>query len=141
MSHDPTQARPEPWRQRLADLLAQRQAQPFAWGRHDCVLWAADCVAATTGRDHAAGWRGSYDDAAGAARLLRRLGGLAALGAMAGHEIAPMGAGLGDVGLVEHDSRELLAVCFGTVWLAPSAQGMAAMPLDAARNAWRVAHG
>jgi hypothetical protein len=97
-------------------------------------------VLATTGRDPAAPWRGTYSDALGAARLVQQLGGLPALGDLAGLRIAPLTAGVGDVGLVRADGRELLAVCIGPNWLCPTAQGLGVMPLDAAQLAWRVAH-
>lgn len=141
--HDPSETTPAQWRERLDALLRARMDQPFAWGVHDCCLFAADAVLATTGRDLAAPWRGTYSDAAAAYRLVRYLGGLPAIADMAGPRVPPLAAQVGDVGLVVDISltgeRELLAVCAGANWLCPTARGLGAMPLSAARLAWRVA--
>lgn len=139
--HDPALTLPCTWRQRFDALVAQRLRTPFAWGSHDCCLWAADCVLATTGHDPAADLRGTYTTALGAARVLSAIGGLPAAGARGGPAIPPLAAAVGDVGLVQHDGRDLMAVCAGSVWLAPAANGLAALPLSAATLAWRVAHG
>lgn len=141
MTHDPSDTLPQPGRVRFDALVAQRLREPFAWGGNDCCLFAADDVLALTGVDHAAGWRGTYSDARSAARVLAELGGLQALAERAGPRVAPLGACVGDVGLVVHDGRELLAVCAGEVWLAPTAGGLAALPLNEAVCAWTVNHG
>jgi len=140
MTHDPTNTQPQAWLARFHALVAQRLRTPFAWGTHDCCLWAADCVRAISGQDPATGLRGSYSDAAGAARLVTQLGGLHALGSRAGPSIRPLMAGVGDVGLVDHDGRQTLAVCIGTGWLAPAKDGLAVLPLAHALTAWKVTH-
>jgi len=127
------------WRQQLDALIASRMAAPFAWGAHDCCLFAADAVLAQTGEDPAAEFRGTYADAREALELLTDLGGLQAVAARAGESIPALCAQVGDIGLVEHDGRELLAVCAGPVWLVPAEQGLAALPIDSATSAWRVA--
>jgi hypothetical protein len=138
--HDPAETRPQAWRARLDALVHARLREPFAWGVHDCCLFAADAVHAQTGDDPAAKWRGTYSDAQGAARLVQKLGGLAAIAGLVGDRIPPLTASVGDVGLVHADGRELLAVCMGPNWLCPTAQGLGALPLDAAQMAWRVGH-
>lgn len=125
---------------RLHAQIEAARATPFAWGRHDCCLFAADCVLALTGVDHAAAWRGTYTDAVGAQRVLMRQGGLRGLAGRAGAPIAPLAARVGDVGIVTHAGRELLAVCAGEVWVCPGLTGLAAQPLDAALAAWRIDH-
>lgn len=140
-THNPQHATPCAWRGRFDALVQQRMATPFAWGVHDCCLWAADCVLATTGHDPAAPFRGRYSTAAGALALLDELGGLHAVGAMAGPQCPPRASAVGDVGLVQHAGRDLLAVCIGAGWLAPAAAGLALLPLEAATHAWRVQHG
>ena len=133
-----TDLRPCAWRQRLDALFAARMSAPFAWGTHDCCLFAADAVLAQTGGDPAAEFRGMYVDARGALELLAELGGLTAVAGRAGDPVPALCAQVGDIGLVEHESRELLAVCAGPVWLVPAEQGLAALPIDAATAAWRV---
>lgn len=130
------------WQSRLQACLAERWARPFAWGSQDCVLFAADCVDACTGVDPAKGMRGTYSDASGAARLVRELGGLAAIAAShCGPEIAPALAQPGDVGLVMNDGRECLAVCGGQHWLAPGESGVCVLPSGQGLRAWRLKGG
>lgn len=127
------------WQSRLQACLAERWAQPFAWGAQDCALFAADCADACTGVDPAADLRGTYSDAAGAARVVAELGGLAAIAAARmGPEIAPALAQPGDIGLVLNDGRECLAVCTGGMWHAPGAAGLCALPMAQAQRAWRL---
>lgn len=65
--------RPAGWQGRLTAYLAERAREPFAPGRHDCMLFAAGAVQAMTGRDLARGWRG-YRTLAEGQRKLRRKG-------------------------------------------------------------------
>lgn len=139
--HDPSATSACAWRGRLDDYFAERMRMPHEWGINDCCMFAADAVRAMEGVDHAAAERGTYNDAAGANTLLEHLGGLAAIGARAGVEIAPLQAQDGDVGLVTSGDRQLLAICSGPYWLAPTKGGLAPFELRAASIAWRVAHG
>ena len=139
MSHDPTHTQPCAWRVRFDALISDCMSQPFSWGAQDCCLFAADCAVIVSGADPAAGLRGTYSDAAGALRTLQRIGGIEGAGCRFGAPIRPLMACTGDVGLVPCGGRDALAVCVGLVWLAPAAAGLAALPLDSARLAWRVA--
>jgi hypothetical protein len=140
MMHDALLTTPCAWRPRFEALVAARMHTPFAWGVHDCCLWAADCVLTITGVDHAADLRGTYSAALEAQRVLVRLGGIEAVAARAGPRIGPFAAAVGDVGLIALDDRALLAVCVGAFWLAPAAKGLAAHSLDVATAAWSVHH-
>lgn len=137
--HDADRQQPTRWFQRLDSLIRDRMSTPFAWGTHDCVLWAADAVHALSLVDPAAGYRGTYSTAVEAARLLRDLGGLQALADRAGVPVAPLGALPGDVGLVhDEQGRESLAVRHASGWLVPGAAGLALLPTSAASQAWSV---
>lgn len=130
------------WRQRFDTLVRERMTTPFEWGVQDCCIWPADCVKAMTGVDHAAAWRGTYSTEAEAEALLQSLGGLMALGALAGPPCAPLAAGPGDVGLLRNADRgTVLGVCSGKGWLVPASGGLALLPLDSAVRAWKVPHG
>lgn len=127
------------WAERLDALVCGRLHEPFEWGRNDCCLFAADAVLACTGTDLAEGLRGSYGDAAGAARLLRRFGGVAGLAEKsAGTEIEPVMAQCGDIGLAVIDGRDTLAVCAGPHWYAPGEHGLALLVLEQVSRAWRL---
>ena len=62
------------WEDRLRTYLDRVREERFAWGTHDCALFAADCVKAQTGVDPAEAFRGTYDTARGAAIALREHG-------------------------------------------------------------------
>jgi hypothetical protein len=64
------------WPDLLADYLGERLAMPFAWGSHDCCMFAAEWVRICTGEDFAKGYRGKYRSEAGALKLLKRDGGV-----------------------------------------------------------------
>ena len=125
----------------LDTLIAERLAAPFVWGANDCALFAADAVKAQTGTDPAESLRGTYSTQVGAARVIKRDGGLQNIAAKAlGEPLAgPLLAQAGDVGIVEQNGADVLAVCHAGGWIAPGPQGLCAMPIRAARVAWRVA--
>lgn len=137
MSTSPITRRPD-WAAQLHALLAARARAPFAWGSQDCCLFVCDAIAAMTGHDPAWDVRGSYRTERGAARLVKRLGGMAAIGASRfGAAVPVLAAQVGDVGLIEHDGRLSLALCGGDHWLAAGEQGLERLPLHEATQAWR----
>lgn len=126
------------WQSALASVIESRMASPFEWGKNDCCLFAADCVQAITGHDPAVDARGEYKDERGAARVLRKLGGLEVVASTrVGEEVPVMMARVGDVVLGMVD-RECLGICTGATWHAPSAAGLVALPMASALKAWRV---
>lgn len=129
------------WQSRLAEAVEQARELPFEWGSRDCCLWAATAVERVTGIDPAAAYRGSYSDEGGATALLASLGGLAAVAALVGPEISPLEAAMGDVGLLNVEGADLLAVCIGARWLAVTASGLVDWPFRTATRAWRVGGG
>lgn len=62
------------WEQRLAEYAASIRDLPFAWGSHDCILFAASAIEAMTGTDIAAAYRGRYDSKISAAAILKEVG-------------------------------------------------------------------
>lgn len=129
------------WPARLAAMVAAAHPRPFAWGVHDCCLWAADAVLATTGHDPAADLRGQYSTAGAGQRALQRLGGLRGVGGRAGPVLASPGlAWDGDIGLVSTGQRPMLAVRVASVWLCTATHGLHALPAAAARWVWGVGH-
>ncbi|MBI1208020.1 MAG: hypothetical protein GC191_12125 [Azospirillum sp.] len=55
-------ARPADWPERLAAFVASHRETRFAWGRHDCLCFVADWLAALGAADPMAPWRGRYHD-------------------------------------------------------------------------------
>jgi hypothetical protein len=134
--------RREDWPERLLQAVEARREKPFAWGENDCALFAADCVLAMTGEDLARAFRGRYDSARGALRVLRGLGARdlaqAVMGSL-GEPIAPALARRGDVVQFETESEgPALGVCLGNLAAAAGPQGVAWVPAGQWLRAWRV---
>lgn len=126
------------WMLRFEALVLDRQHTRFAFGTHDCSMWACDAVMAVTGRDPAADLRGSYSDEAGADVVIEQGGGLAAMAAARfGPEIPPLMAATGDIGLVETTRGPALVVCNGAAWLAAAPFGLTVAPARDVLRAWR----
>lgn len=126
------------WESRLSALVTQAHTRPFAWGSHDCCLWAADCVLAQTGIDHGEGIRGTYADAREAIAMLDSMGGLDGVGSLFGSRIPPLSVMHGDVGVVRCGDRDLMGLCNGDHWLVTGTNGLLLVPLGDASMAWRV---
>ena len=62
------------WHARLAAYVYEAGRTPFAYGAHDCALFAAGAVAAMTGTDLASDWRGRYRTLAGGLKAVKRAG-------------------------------------------------------------------
>ncbi len=127
------------WESRLMAYIAGVARTGFAFGQHDCALFAAGGVEAVTGDDPAHAWRGRYVSQAGGIRRLRRSGHddhiaaaralfpkLHPSGAMLGDlAVVPSGDGLGAIGIVQGemiyvlrpDGLGLLPASAGTIFL------------------------
>ena len=74
-----------------------------------------------------------------AAALVQSLGGVAALvQARLGEPMPSALARPGDVGLVELEGRQSLAVCIGRHWQAPGPDGLRVLPRSMVQQAWGV---
>ena len=126
------------WQIEFEAFCKGRVHMPFEWGKNDCVLFAADCVLALTGKDPAQGHRG-YTTALQAARLLRRLGGVHALATAAlGKQMSLAHASIGDIVVVNLNGIESLGVCNGSCCMGPAVDGFMHVELARATAAWRV---
>lgn len=131
------------WQQALDALIAARARTAFAWGTHDCCMFAADAVLVQTGSDPAAGLRGGYETAEQAFALVEAHGGLESLVCAAlGAAIDPVLAVVGDVVLLPSDgdasSVPALGVCIGGHARAAAPRGLVSVPMSSAVRAWRV---
>ncbi len=66
--------RVENWESMLADYISQAVGRPFAWGEHDCALWAGRWVDIATGTSHVSDWTGKYNTRNGADSLMMQSG-------------------------------------------------------------------
>lgn len=63
------------WRRRFEETIDEIKARPFSWASHECGTGLVGrLVLAMTGTDCAAQYRGTYDSAAGALRVMREAG-------------------------------------------------------------------
>jgi hypothetical protein len=119
----------ENWPERLARCIAAARTRRFAWGAHDCALFAADCVQSMTGRDPAGAYRGRYRTALGVARLLRQRN-----SDLAGAWTAALGAPLANPAYAQRGD----VVVFAAIFLAPPDEadaGSATLPLASSGGA------
>jgi hypothetical protein len=136
------------WPTLFFHFIESRRAVPFAWGRHDCCLFACDGILSQTGLDPAAGlYRGKYRDALGAARLVRKHGGVEAIAAKVcaawgWPELATARlAQRGDVVLMDiNDGMKCaLGLVVGGEAAFPGPEGLLMYPLRECRRAWAIA--
>lgn len=125
--------------EQLHAFIELRRNTPFAWGSHDCALFAADWVESVTGSDPAKGIRGRYQTAIGAGRVMKREGGLEAIAdSRLGERVAPKLAQRGDVVLLDGSHGPTLGVCLGVEAAAPGEGGLMLVPMRKAQAAWRL---
>lgn len=128
------------WRGHLTAYLVAAVATPFRPGRHDCALFAAGAVAAMTGSDPAAPWRGRYTTLRGGLRVLRRAGYRDHL-ALVTATLAPCPpsfARAGDLAAVPGEAGLALGVVQGERIYVLRETGLATVDLLQAVAAWRV---
>lgn len=125
--------------ERLQAFIESRRDTAFAWGSHDCALFAADWVASVTGKDPADGIRGRYQTALGAGRVIKREGGLEAIAdSRLGERVEPKLAQRGDVVLLDGSHGPTLGVCLGVEAAAPGEDGLMLVPMSRALACWRA---
>jgi hypothetical protein len=131
------------------DFLLSRAKTPFAWGQHDCALFAADGVLAMTGVDIAADFRGKYTNEASALALIKQLAGGstvadAAAWCAAKHGLVereyPLMAQRGDLVVLEDSGRLIAGLIHlsGRHIVAAGETGLKRILITAAKRAWKV---
>lgn len=130
-------------------FLMERAKTPFAWGVHDCALFAADGVLAVTGTDIAADFRGKYSDQAGAFALIKQLTGgttVADAAAYCAHRAGltewpkPLFAQRGDLVVFQAPTGEMVAglVHLSGCIVAVGEKGLYRFPISKVLRAWKV---
>lgn len=111
-----------------ADFIRRTGWDPLLHGQNDCANWCASLVEEVTGRDPAAGIRGTYATAFECRQLLMREGGLLALSRRLMSWL-PAG-GEGDGVAVARVRRTIVAgvLCEGRLWL--KAEGGVVSPAE-----------
>jgi hypothetical protein len=132
-------------------FLQARAYTPFAWGVHDCALFAADGIEAMTGIDIAADFRGKYSDEAGALEAIKAIAGGetvadAAAWCAAKHGIAelarPLFAQRGDLVVYRDPVTEQLVSGLvhltGRHIVSAGTEGLRKIPISRVLRAWHV---
>lgn len=138
-------ARPrlQDWPERLALFVEGARWRPFAWGTHDCAMFAGSAIEAQTGADPFAAWRGAYATEEAAEAVAAPWGGLEGLVAL---ELARFGvqdcppalAQRGDVGMVRVGNTEALGVVLGGMVAVPGVERVQFVPVGRVYRAWGV---
>lgn len=129
-------ARLPDWRPRLVAYLEEVRTRPFAYGAHDCALFAAAAVLAMTGTDLAADYRGRYTSL----KEGLKLAGASHLQILRQHfePIPTAFAGVGDLAMIGEVGFPALGIFEGEHILVLREDGLGLMPRAAATQAWRV---
>jgi hypothetical protein len=120
-----------------AEIDAAR-TRAFAWGSHDCLQFAAACVYAMTGVDHA-GPFGTYSTEEEAEALLEAHGEIEGLlTELLGPSVPPMLACEGDVVVTPASSLIGAGICTGQQAVFAAPFGVAFRPRSEILAAWKV---
>ena len=127
--------RVEKWESRLDQYL--REVGSFEWGKTDCCAFTVGAVKATTGIDH--GIEYHYTTKVGAARLLKKAGGVEAIATKAlGEPKSPLFAQRGDVVSFDGGMGTALGICIGTKLAAMQESGLIFLSMKQALKSWSV---
>lgn len=133
------------WRARFEKVIDDTKAKPFTWDGHECVIGlCANTILAITGIDLAKEYRGKFNDARSAARLMKNMGfeNIADLVAsfLEEYEGGPSQAKIGDIVAIPDDTvfGYGLGVVNGERVFVLSETGMGTVDLLMATRAFRV---
>lgn len=132
-------ARLPDWAPRLQQTIEAASGRLFSWGEHDCCLFAADCIQAMTGADLMAEFRGQYDSAESAYRLIGRRGLASHLSQRLGDALPALFAHRGDLMTATgEDGRPAVGICVGEKALFLGPAGLLSLPISDCLSTWRV---
>lgn len=106
--------RADDWEDRLKTYLDRVSEDRFAWGEHDCAMFAAGAVRAMTGVDFGADLRGTYSTATSAKERLREIGDGTLLKYMRRNFGEALPVSLAKRGDLVMRDRTTIGVCVGT---------------------------
>ena len=131
---------PSPANWLLPDYILSHLNTPFAWGKHDCVLFAANWVRLATGADPLAGIE-PWSNAMQAAAAIKQAGGLVAAMDKRFARINPHSAQDGDLALfasrIPHPAS-CICIFSGAHIIGPGDHGSVRNSRMLAEAAWRI---
>ena len=128
------------WPDRLQAHIEEWRHKKFEWGKADCALFCLYAEKAICGSSRFDDFIGQYRSAAGSVKALLKIGGgdlAASVGARL-REIKPSEAQRGDVALIDTPLGDALSLVIGDRVAAMGKDGLIFLPLDAAKQAWKV---
>lgn len=131
----------ENWPALLIEALDAARGKQFKFGEFDCALFAADIIAAMTGTDLAAKYRGKYSSELGYKKLLgksRRLEAVIEAAVVDCEEINALLAQRGDLVLYDGTNGVSAGIVYGHNAYFPTDLGLASVSIDQCRRAWRI---
>ncbi|WP_370267409.1 hypothetical protein [Nioella sp.] len=129
------------WQNRLVAFLAAAGRERFVPGQHDCALFASGALAAMTGVDLAAPYRGRYTTERGGIRILRKDGYRDHVALAAAHLRARADgerALPGDLAVIATENGPALGVVQGASVYVLGPDRLALMPLTSATTVFEV---
>lgn len=129
------------WQTKLHRYLCELRGRELRAGHHDCCLFGAGAIAAQTGIDLAAPYRGRYSTLAGGRRVLRRDGYADHIALIATHlPEAHVSAALpGDIAIVPtEDGPAVGVVQGGAVYVLHPAGGVGLVPIYPVQRLFKV---
>ena len=131
----------EHWQTRaFHNFLLENADKPFAWGTHDCALFAANAILANTGVDIADDFRGKYITQLGAFKTIKQVTGGTTVADAAAYCAAkhglvehtyPLMAKRGDLVVVENGGNLIAGVIHlnGVHAISVSESGLVRLPI------------
>ena len=129
------------WQTRLHRYLCEMRSREMRPGQHDCCLFGAGAIAAQTGIDLAAPYRGRYTTFAGGRRVLRRDGYADHVALIAAHlpEAHVSRAAPGDIAIVPTEDGPAVGIVQGTVvYVLARAGGIGMVPMAPVQQLFKV---
>lgn len=133
------------WPIALNDVISTSANKPFCFGRHDCALFAADCIEAMTGTDLAADLRGRYATQEHADKVLDEFFGgdlETAIERIADQyelkEIRPLRAKRGDIVLRTTGQGPALGIVSGVFCCFAAPRGLTMLKIFECQRAWSI---
>lgn len=129
------------WENRLIEYIATIRARDYAPSELDSGMFPAGAVAAMTGVDHVASWRGKYKTAARGKAMLRRKGYadyVEFVASLFEEHPSPLMAQRGDLVVIEQDGVSVLGIAQGEHIYVMTLKGLGLVPLTRAKRAFRT---
>lgn len=130
------------WEPRLIAYLQTASRRPYSEADHHCALFAAGCVEAMTGEDHAAQWRGRFKTLKAGLKALKKGGfedHVALVASLFKDEVHPSRAHRGDLAvLAGSDGMGALGIVQGEHVYVLRPEGLALAPRRQMLRAFRV---